>query len=453
MSSDDTIFAPATPAGRSAIQIIRVSGPSAAAALKRFAGGAPEARRAKLATITDSEGARLDRGLVLFFPGPNTATGEDLAEFHLHGGPVPGRALMRALGSLPRARLAAPGEFTRRAFINGRIDLDQAEAIGDIIDADTAAQHRQAMRQLDGGLGRSTEDWRARLVDLTARLEALIDFADEELPAALEAEIGQGVDTLRKEMRAVRDEAGRGILTRDGVTVAILGRPNSGKSTLLNRLVGDDRAIVSPEAGTTRDLVRVSLDIGGIAAHLVDTAGIRDTEGGIENEGIRRALEMADGAAVVLVLVDSQDPDPRGTLDEIIAPLGHGGSGRHEERRVIPVISKVDIRPSGRKLPDWPVISAEAGIGMEEFDVLLTGAVMEVADNSEPALLTRERHREAVSEAIDALDRAAGLSPATGPELLAEEFRRAAAALGRVTGRVDVEDVLDRIFASFCIGK
>ena len=451
MPSTDTIFAPATPQGRSAVQIVRVSGPKAAEALRRLAGRVPEARRASLAGIADGGGNAIDRGLVLFFPAPDTATGEDLAEFHLHGGPVPVGMLLKALGALSGLRLAEPGEFTRRAFANGRIDLDQAEAVGDLVDADTATQHRQAMRQLDGGLGRRTEEWRQRLVELSARLEALIDFADEELPVGLEAEIGQGTDTLRSDMEAALGEAGRGILNRDGVAVAILGRPNAGKSTLLNRLAGDDRAIVSPEAGTTRDPVRVDLDIGGMAVHLVDTAGIRKAEGEVESEGVRRALAMAEEAAIVLVLVESRDSDPERTLEEVAAPLGARNGGA--ERRVIPVVSKVDIRPSGKTLPKWPKISAEKGIGMDEFDAMLAAELAETAGEGEPALLTRERHRQAVAAAVEALRRAAELSPATGPELLAEEYRHAAAALGRISGRVDVEDLLDQVFASFCIGK
>ena len=451
MSSNETIFAPATPPGRSAVQVVRVSGPKAGDALKRLAGGVPEARRASLAAITGPDGAVLDRGLVLFFPAPATATGEDIAEFHLHGGPALGRLLLEALGTLPGTRFAAPGEFTRRAFANGRLDLDQAEAIGDIIDADTANQHRQAMRQLDGQLGRSTEEWRRQLVELSGRLEALIDFADEGLPAELEEDIKERLKTLSSAMEAALGEADRGILNRDGLTVAILGRPNAGKSTLLNRLAGDDRAIVSPEAGTTRDLVRVSLDIGGMAVHLVDTAGIREAGGEVESEGIRRALEMAENAAVVLVLVESTDPDPLATLKDITAPLKGGAAA--SGRQVVPVISKEDLRPSGRELPKWPKISAEIGMGMDEFDAMLTQTLLEASGGGEPALLTRERHRQAVLSALEGLNRAAGLSPGTAPELLAEEFRHSATALGRITGRVDVEELLDQIFSSFCIGK
>ena len=451
MPSNDTIFAPATPPGRSAIQVIRVSGPGSAETLRRLAGGVPEARRATLATIVDSVGETIDRGLVLFFPAPETATGEDLAEFHLHGGPVPGRLLLETLGTLPGCRPAGPGEFTRRAFANGRLDLDQAEAVGDIIDADTASQHRQAMRQLDGRLGASTEEWRDGLVGLSARLEALIDFADEELPEGLEKEVRGQLESLRLAMESALNEANRGILNRDGVTVAILGRPNAGKSTLLNRLAGDDRAIVSPEAGTTRDLVRVSLYIGGVAVHLVDTAGIRDAEGGIEGEGIRRAIDMANKAAIVLVLLDAESPKPEETLADIAAQLKAGGETPGQ--RIIPVVSKADLQGTGKTTPNWPRISAREGIGMEEFGVMLAEAVSGIAGTGEPALLTRERHRQSVSTALEALRRAAELSPADSPELLAEEFRHASAALGRITGRVDVEDLLDRIFESFCIGK
>ena len=447
MSSIETIFAPATPPGRSAIQVVRVSGPGAAEALRRLAGGVPEARRATLASINGPDGEAIDRALVLYFPAPDTATGEDVAEFHLHGGPVPGRALLEALGALPGARIAEPGEFTRRAFANGRIDLGQAEAVGDIVDADTAAQHRQAMRQLDGGLGRSTDEWQEQLVELSASLEALIDFADEALPEGLDKEVRDRVDALRGAMDSAIGESDRGILNRDGVTVAILGRPNAGKSTLLNRLAGDDRAIVSPEAGTTRDLIQVSLDIGGLATHLVDTAGIRGAEGEIEEEGIRRALAMAEKAAIILVLVDSQDPEPERALEGIAAPLAAAA------QRIIPVASKADLAAAGDIPAEWSRISAETGEGMAGFDAMLAKAVAEAAGGGEPALLTRERHRQAVSAALGALDRAAGLSPAAEPELLAEEFRHAAAALGRITGRVDVEDLLDRIFASFCIGK
>ena len=306
-------------------------------------------------------------------------------------------------------------------------------------------------RPSDGRLGESADGWREELAGLSARLEALIDFADEELPAGLEKEIRGQMEGLRGTLESALAEADRRILNRDGVTVAILGRPNAGKSTLLNRLAGDDRAIVSPEAGTTRDLVRVSLDIGGIATHLVDTAGFRDAEGGIEGEGIRRAIEMASKAAIILVLLETGDPDPEATLAEIAASLKPGGGAPGQ--RIIPVVSKADLRETGGTPPKWPMISAKAGIGMEEFDVMLSAAVAETAGSGEPALLTRERHRQAVSSALEALRRAAGLSPAESPELLAEEFRHAATALGRITGRVDVEDLLDRIFASFCIGK
>ena len=456
----ETIFALATPPGRSAIQVIRVSGPGAARALRRMAGGLPEPRRATLATITDPDGNRLDRGMVMFFPGLNSATGEDLAEFHLHGSPVLGRMVMQALETLPRFRLADPGEFTRRSFLNGRIDLDQAEAIGDMIDADTAEQHRAAMSQLDGRLGTITESWREQLVNLSARLEALIDFADEELPDDLDQAVRQAVDQLIDAMRVAIAQAERNMLNRDGITVAILGRPNAGKSTLLNILAGDDRAIVSPEAGTTRDLVRVSLDIGGLAVHLIDTAGIRATTGMVEKEGIRRAIEAASTAAIVLVLIESTDPDPMLAWQSITAQLNALDANtdtntdtRPQGQKVIPVISKADACPPGQVFPEWMMISAQSGQGMDSFDAMLAAALADFTPSGEAAMLTRERHRHAVTTAFDALERARDHSLATSPELMAEEFRHAALALGRITGRVDVEDLLDQIFSAFCIGK
>lgn len=447
----ETIFALATPPGRSAVQVIRISGPGAGRALRRMAGGIPAPRQAHFTTITDPDGAALDQGLVLFFPGPASATGEDLAEFHLHGNPVLGRMVMLALEALPRFRLADRGEFTRRAFLNGKLDLDQAEAIGDIIDADTADQHRQALRQLDGQLGDVTEAWRGQLIRLSAELEALIDFADEALPPELEDTLRTGIADLHDAMAAALATAERGMLNRDGLTVAILGRPNAGKSTLLNSLAGDDRAIVSPEAGTTRDIVQVSLDVGGLAVHLVDTAGIRETDGMIEREGIRRALARARAAAIVLILLDSHDRDPLASWKEITSQLA--ASQPRDGQKIIPILTKADTCPPGRVLPEWPMISAATGQGMAELDRMLVEAVRGFAPDGEAAVLTRERHRQAVATALAALDRAAQLSAAAEPELMAEEFRLAAVALGRITGRVDVEDLLDQIFAAFCIGK
>ena len=452
-SSVETIFALATPPGRSAIQVIRVSGPGAGRALKKMAGGIPADRQASFRLVTTPEGDPLDHGLVLFFKGPRSATGEDLAEFHLHGSPVLGKLVMLALETLPRFRLAEPGEFTRRAFAHGKLDLDQVEAIGDMIDADTSQQHRQAMSQLDGNLGQQTEDWRQQIISLSARLEALIDFADETLPEGLEIEIKSGLDALQQDLSRALMSARGGILNRDGISLALIGEPNAGKSTLLNLLTGDDRAIVSPEAGTTRDLVEVSMDFSGRAVRLTDTAGIRAGADAIEEEGIKRAIGRAACAAMVLVLVPADSDDAlacwqrltKAILDAVPADIS-------VKPQLLPLITKTDLA-NGSNLPEWPRISAVTGEGLDDLDAMINARLDDLVPPPEPAVLTRHRHQQAVSVAHDAIGRALDHAVATAPELMAEDLRIAATALGRITGRVDVEDLLDHIFSSFCIGK
>ncbi|MGC6485322.1 MAG: tRNA uridine-5-carboxymethylaminomethyl(34) synthesis GTPase MnmE, partial [Candidatus Puniceispirillales bacterium] len=425
--SHDTIFALATPAGRSALQVIRVSGPGAARALKHMAGGVPTPRQARLARITTPQGEPLDQGLVLFFKAPHSATGEDAAEFHLHGSPVLGRRVMLALETLPRFRLAEPGEFTRRGFLNGKLDLDQVEAIGDMIDADTDQQHRQAMSQLDGDLGRQTETWRQTIISLSARLEALIDFADEALPDGLEAEIKAGLGRLQADLDKALAASRGGILNRDGLSVALIGEPNAGKSTLLNLLAGDDRAIVSPEAGTTRDLVEVGLDVDGVAVRLTDTAGIREGTGSIEGEGIRRALDRAAAAAIVLVLIPADHPDPLACWQALSSRIKaaravEAGSPPPE---MIPVLTKADCAKGG-VLPEWLQVSAVTGDGLDGLDRLLKDRIASLVPPPEPAMLTRIRHQTAVTTARDALDRALDQPLMTAPELMAEDLRLAA---------------------------
>ena len=450
----ETIFALATPPGRSAIQIIRVSGTGAARALRRLAGSVPPPREARMAILRDSEGQPLDQAMVLLFKAPASATGENVAEFHLHGSPVLGRMVMLELEKLPGFRLAEPGEFTRRAFLEGKINLDQAEAIGDMIDADTSRQHAQAMAQLDGALSSRTDQWRVELIALSAHLEALIDFADEELPDHVLAEIRSGTSALIADMQAALASAQAGMITRDGVTVALLGLPNAGKSTLLNALAGDARAIVSPEAGTTRDIITASLDIGGIPVHLVDTAGIRATTSNIEKEGVRRALNAGADAAIVLVLVDQTEAKPAAVFQEISRNIAE--KVKEEGRKpphLIPVLTKSDLPAGKDPLPEWVMISAETGQGLGKLQHELARYIEDFATPPEPPILTRQRHLEAVTAALDALEAAEQLDIETAPELMAEEFRHAVHALGRLTGRVDVEDLLDHIFAAFCIGK
>ena len=461
MANSDTIFALATPAGRSAVAIIRVSGKNAPEALKRMTKGAKGVglstpREACYTEITAPDGTPIDKGLVIFFPSTSSATGEDLVEFHLHGSLVLVRLVLEGLSSIKGFRLAEAGEFTRRSFLNGKLSLEEAEAIGDMIDADTEAQHRQALGQLSGQLGAATEEWRAKIISLSAQLEALIDFADEDLPPKLEGQLSTTLKTLIKAMSESLKAAKRGIITRDGVIITLIGRPNAGKSTLLNVLAGDERAIVSHEAGTTRDLVEVHLDIGGVAVRLIDTAGLREAQGGVESEGISRALMMAGRASVVLMVIDSDESNPQATYTELCEQIEDS-----ENKRIIALMSKADLLKDKKKTrstlsPDWLLVSAKTGDGMEALNALLESELenhINFSPTSEAALLTRERHRQAVEAAKQALERAKTHNFGTSPELMAEEFRLAASALGRITGRVDIEDVLDEIFSSFCIGK
>ena len=454
MTDHETIFALATPQGRSALQIIRISGEGSARILRKLAGHCPPPRQMTHAALS-LDGHAVDDAMIVFFKNPASATGEDTAELHLHGSPVIGRMIMEWLETQPRCRLADHGEFTRRAFLNGKINLDQAEGIADVIDADTSAQHKQALRQLDGVLSNTTENWRLQLIALSGQLEALIDFADEDLPDDVTKDVQVGITTLSNQMDLSLETAEAGLIGRDGFSIAIIGRPNAGKSTLLNRWVGDDRAIVSAEAGTTRDLVHVSLDMNGIAIHLTDTAGIRhDTAvGTVEREGIRRAITAAQNARLIIMLIDHADDDVMATYAELRQSVAASLSQADDMPEILPVLSKGDLLEKGKMLPEWLMISVETGAGMPALFDQISQRIAALTATTEAPLLTRHRHITAVRQAYDALSRAADLDLDSEPELMAEEFRLAASALGRISGRVDVEDLLDHIFSSFCIGK
>ena len=441
----DTIFALSSGGGRAAIAVVRVSGPAAAEALTRIGGAAlPEARRAALRRFREPEtGTAIDQGLALWFPAPGSATGEDMAEFHVHGGHAVIAALCDALATLPGLRPAEPGEFTRRAFEAGRLDLTQAEGIADLVAAETEAQRRQALAQMEGGLQRLYDGWRERLMVLRANVEAAIDFSDQELGEDPMAAAAPGLAALEAEIAAHLDDSRRGERLREGFCIAIVGAPNAGKSSLINQLAGRDAAIVSPRAGTTRDVVEVRLDLGGWPVTLADTAGLRESRDEIESEGVRRALDRAASADLSLVVFDGALwPE---TDAQSLALLGDDG---------LPVLNKTDLL-SG---PAPVEIGGRAAMGVScltgaGIEVLLETLADEIARRypagGAPAL-TRARHRHAVVECRDALARAI-----TGPadERLAEELRLAASALGRITGRVDVEAVLDLVFRDFCIGK
>lgn len=439
----DTIFAPATALGRAALAIVRISGPRAAAALETLAGKLPAPRRLTRRTLQDSRtNETLDDALVVLFPGPASATGEDVVELHLHGGRAVVAAVCDRLALIEGLRLADPGEFTRRAFLNDRIDLTTAEGIHDLVDAETDAQRRQALRQATGGLAAALDGWRVALIDAMARLEAFIDFPDEDLPESLQDEIRVRLDTLRGDMERAMADGGRAERVRDGLRIAILGAPNAGKSTLLNWLAQREVAIVSATAGTTRDVLEVQMDIGGYAVTVADTAGLRETPDEIEAEGVRRALVRAEAADLTLVLADAgEGAAGRDAVSPLLGP------------NALAVATKTDA--AAGTVPDpWIALSVRSGAGTERFLETLRTAVAERVDRVGSVALTRARHREAVGAAAAALGRSLDALAVGEPlEIAAEDLRLAAGALGRVLGRVDVEEILDRIFAEFCLGK
>ena len=450
-SRSDTIFALATPPGKSAVQIIRISGPGSARALRALTGHVPAPRYAHYASIQSPSGELIDQALVLFFKGPASATGEDTAEIHLHGSPVLGRMVMEMLDEMQHFRLADPGEFTRRSFFNGKLNLDQAEGIADIIDANTVSQHQQAIKQLDGALSLKTDGWRQSMISIAAELAALIDFADEDLPEDVAQKMADQLQALIGDLEFALIKGQQGMIRRDGIKIALVGKPNAGKSTLLNHLIGDDRAIVSPEAGTTRDLVEVAMDINGVYVTLTDTAGLRQDAGLVESEGVRRAIKAAKEAQLVLLLVDANDHDPFATYQALLAEIDVPTDANNQ--RVIPLLSKSDLIKTQGLLPEWPMISVKEGQGLAALDQLINEQIEAILPEGEAPVLTRQRHMNHVKDALGYLQDACRHNPQESPELMAEDLRLAVSALGRISGHVDVEDLLDHIFSSFCIGK
>lgn len=434
----NTIYALSTAPGRAGVAVIRISGEGAREAVTALTGEAPgRPREAKLRRFRDPEsGAPLDLGLLLFFEAPASFTGEDVAELHIHGGRAVVAAMLRALGHMHFLRAAEPGEFTRRAFEHGKLDLTAVEGLADLIDAETEAQRVQALRQMEGALGKLYECWRARLVKALAYAEAEIDFPDEEVPGDLLAKLGPEIHALASEIAAHLDDGRKGERLRDGVEVAIVGPPNAGKSSLLNRLAGREAAIVSEEAGTTRDVLEVRLDIAGVPVTLADTAGLREAANAIEREGVRRALARAEAADLRLVLV---------------AP-GAGGDFSLAREGDIRVVNKLDL---DAEVPKGAIgISALTGQGLDALEAALREKIGAAYEAQEHPLITRARHREGLSDCAASLARAGeALEAGRDAELVAEDLRLAARALGRITGRVDVEDLLDVIFRDFCIGK
>jgi tRNA modification GTPase len=438
-----TIFALSSGRLPAAIAVVRISGPDTRAGLESLIAKLPEPRRAGLRKLRHPQTkAVLDEALVLWFPGPATETGEDMAELHLHGGRAVVAAVMDVLAAVPGLRPAEAGEFTRRAFENGRIDLTAVEGLADLVAAETEAQRAQAMRQFQGLLGGCAESWRARLIGALALVEARIDFSDEaDVPEDLiSPALHAARELIGKIEQTLRDEH-RGERLREGLVVAIAGPPNAGKSSLLNRLARREAAIVSPHAGTTRDVIEVHLDLGGYPVTLLDTAGIRESEDPVEQEGVRRARARAGAADLVLWVEDAAEAVSR---------------ARTEIKDEWLVRNKIDLVDSGTKQlvesSKTFEISALTGTGMERLISAVAQFAADALGSGEPALVTRQRHRDTLQETVQALMRAVAVG-AGQEELVAEELRLAARALGRLTGRVDVEDILDVIFRDFCIGK
>lgn len=434
-----TIYALATAHGKGGVAILRISGPQAFAALAHLGVTATPAPRYATRVRLSQSGQLLDDALALIFPGPHSFTGEDVLELHTHGGKAVTQAVLAALATCPDLRLAEPGEFTRRAFLNNKMDLAQAEGLADLIDAETQAQRTQALRQLGGEASARVAALRERILTPLALLEAYIDFPEEEIPEAVLAETTANVAALTAELRALLNDGGVGQMIRDGVEIVILGPPNAGKSSLLNALARRDVAIVSDEAGTTRDMLEVHLELAGYEATLVDTAGLREAEGRIEAEGIRRARARGDQADFKLLLLDAGNAAEEFAA---LAPL--------IDESTILITTKSDISAP----PVLPVtalhLSTVTGEGVAALIDRLRGMVVERMESHPSPLITRARHREALTRAELILGRWSIDLPL---ELACEELRAAAEALGKITGKIWVDDLLDLIFSRFCIGK
>ena len=449
---EQTIFSLSSGRPPSAIAIVRVSGPQAGAVVTRLAGKLPAPRVATRALLRDVKQQPIDDAMVLWFPGPASATGEDVAEFHVHGGRAVLAALFAALSAFADLRAAEPGEFTRRGFENGKLDLTEAEGLDDLIHADTDRQRRQALRQLKGLLGDRARNWRDQIIEASALIEAGIDFSDEgDVSTELIAPAVAKIKTLLGEIEEVLAAQGRSERLRDGLVVAIAGPPNVGKSTLMNALARREVAIVSPHAGTTRDVIEVQLDLDGYPVTVIDTAGIRETEDPVEQEGVRRARARAAEADLVLWMSDAQHdapPQPGGTPVWRVrnkVDLDAPGTDRTDGAE------PADVLAQGRDGTDLR-ISASRGDGIAE----LIAAIVSFAENyfgsDDGGLIGRERQRKLLQQTAASLQRSVA-AVGMGEELAAEDLRMAAYSLGRLLGRVDVEDILDVIFREFCIGK
>jgi len=435
----DTIFALSSGRLPSGVAVIRLSGPHVRFVIETIAGALPKPRMAAYRPFHSRAGEMLDQGLLLFFPGPHSFTGEDCAEFHLHGGVAVVDRFLRELSGFENCRMAEPGEFTRRAFANGKMDLTVAEGLADLVSAETEGQRRLALQVTSGAQRDLYDGWRRELIQARALIEAELDFADEaDVPGSVSARVWQAMELLSGQIDRHLADGQRASVFRDGIHVAIVGAPNAGKSSLLNVLAGREVAIISEEAGTTRDLIEVKLDLGGIPVFLTDTAGLRETEGHVEKIGIERARARAASADLVLLLEDMSQPEP-------VEPPESGGVLWH-------IGNKKDLAGpvSGEK---WDfLISARSGEGVDELIAAMTQFAEAKVGSIGDVVPTRRRHMDMLAEARREIEDAIGLE-SLPLELRAEHLRRASQFLGRITGDVDVEDILDVIFSQFCIGK
>jgi tRNA modification GTPase len=437
--SSETIFALASGRGRAGVAVVRLSGSGAMASLTALTRKTlPESHHAAVRDIiTIDKKTIIDQSLVINFAKPNSFTGEDVVELHLHGGTAVLAAVFDQLARLPGLRPAEPGEFTRRAFENGKLDLTEAEGLGDLVNAETEAQRQQALRQMRGALGALYDGWRTELIGSLAHLEADIDFPDEDLPGGVAEAISPRIRELKVQIETHLADGHRGEKIRDGLDVVIIGAPNVGKSSLLNILARRDAAIVSEQAGTTRDIVEVHLDLAGYPVTIADTAGLREAGDVIEQEGVRRARARAETADIRILMTTAEDP---------AIPVEFADLRRAQDFHVI---NKVDLG-RGDSLPDSLSLSVRTGEGLDDFLAMLEVEVVRRLDVSGAPALTQLRHRLALEDCVAALDR---FLIAGEAELAAEDVRLAVRDLGRITGRVDVEDILDVIFGDFCIGK